>query len=167
MRKTIIIANQNEYPIPPYEALVSNEEYHSQKIKEYVDLYSINLSWENLEIKPDTYYGENWQKGIAALGFINLNILINDDLRFIVIYLPEKISKNQMEWFLKNIIFLLQNWKNIAFEVIDENKQVIITYDYSFFTLRYLYQYLKGHLVDRKKENNYERIRAIGNKFKN
>ncbi len=167
MRKTIIIANQNDYPIPPYEALVSNEEYHCQKIKEYVDLYNINLSWENLEIKPNTYYGEYWQKGIAALGFINLNIFLDEDLRFIVIYLPEKIAKNQLEWFLKNKIFLLQNWKNIAFQVIDKNKKVVLTYDYSTFTLRYLYQYLKGHLDERKKENNYERIRVIENKPKN
>lgn len=167
MRKTIIIANQNEYPIPPYEALVSSDEYHSQKIKEYVDLYNINLSWENLEIKPNTYYGEYWQKGITSLGFINLNIFLDEDLRFIVIYLPEKISKNQLEWFLKNRTFLLQNLKNIAFQVIDKNKQIIETYDYSFLTLRHLYQYLRAHLDERKKENNYERIRVIENKPKN
>ncbi len=145
MKETIIIPNENILDVPVFSEKVGINEYHSQKIKEFSDRYNLGLTFENVGIEADKYYGSYWDQALVALGHIVISIEINDYNGYIVIYLPTNISEKQYQWFKDHKNFFIQRRKLICFGVVNEDRDIIASYDYANNTLKKLYAYLKEH----------------------
>lgn len=111
-KETIIIPNENILNVPIYNKPV--EIHHAKNIKDFSDKYQLGLTFENVGLKENEFYGTFWQIALAKLGHPTLTI---EDTT--IAYLPETISDRQMKWFLDNKEYFIKIRKKFDYQFID------------------------------------------------
>lgn len=91
MKKLIIISNENEYSIEPYEVSFDDNIEHSKKYISYV-------KENNLSITSRINIGYIWGKTLCLRNFLN----ISEENGNAILFIPENLSYNQYNWLISH-----------------------------------------------------------------
>lgn len=94
-KETIIIPNETILNVPIYNKPV--ETFHAKNIKDFSDKYKLGLTFENVGLPDNEFYGIYWQTALIKLGHAIVTIEETT-----IAWLPEIISDGQMKWFLEH-----------------------------------------------------------------
>lgn len=111
-KETIIIPNENILNVPIFNKPV--EVHHAKNIKDFSDLYQLGLTFENVGLKENEFYGTFWQVALNKLG--HAVITIEDTT---ICYLPETISDGQLKWFLGNREYFVKIRNKFDYQFVD------------------------------------------------
>lgn len=98
-----IIPNELEIKLPPF---ISSCYSHFEKMTEFIYNSGINL-YEQENSNMDTI-----SKILATKGFLVFSVDETDDAKWMAIYIPEKVSQKQLEYFEQRKV----NFKHYAIE---------------------------------------------------
>lgn len=116
-RESIIVPNAEYLDVPVYLRKMKYNENHVLAIKEFSDKYGLGLHFADL-------YGSHWQHSFVALGHAYIRI---EDT--IVVYLPERMSLDQIAWFNEHKEYFAIRRESLALEVVDCSGRVIVSED--------------------------------------
>ena len=110
-RKTVIIPNENIINQNPFERVLIGKERHGIGAKEFSDLYSLGLTFQNIGLEENDYNGYVWLQALSMLGHLSLQI--DDFDKIAVLHIPEIITPNQLNWINTEFPKVIQGIDNI------------------------------------------------------
>ena len=156
-REVIIISSDGSYNV--YKS-ISNDPgdikyYHSYYLKKYIDDNKINIG--DIDINNITSTGPACEM-LSKNGY---SIIIIEGL-FILIYLPEIITKEQSNFYYKNKMLFLG--KSFYYSYIEDKKIIYSKFDdneKNSFKVKTFYNYIKENLENQKRGEENEHRKTI------
>lgn len=121
-RAILIIPNQDILNAEFYCKDLLEDEFHGLGVEIFSKMYNLGITYDSLGLKKGEYPGYIWQAKLTSLGHA---IICAGDCEPLVIYLPDNLSKSQLDWFNDYQFFFQKHKNKISYLVINKNEEVI------------------------------------------
>ena len=108
-RELIVVPNENLISDGVWCTNLESDDRHGKGIHDYSLLHGLNLDFENVGDDMFTYNGYLWGTALSKLGHASL--LVDD---FLIIHVPNIITKEQYDFFNKHRKFIERYNNNVS-----------------------------------------------------
>lgn len=121
-RAVIVIPDENILNVGVYSKQLTDNEFHGAGVKYFSNRYKLGITAESLGLEDDEYPGYVWQSKLASMKHVLICI---SDCELSTIYLPDRISNGQYNWFLDNKRLLNKRIENLSYMVVDSDENIL------------------------------------------